>query len=260
MSTINNTSGINRASIIKDATDIQKTLTTRIAAGELEKTIKGFVLASSTKSFFRGEDLLVIQESRNITDGISLVQTAGIYEAVASKSLTRMKELASQAANGTYSGQQERIMQQEFDQLAAENARAAASAEFNGVKLHQGDVVKIHSGDTQVIEIHTEAVETVKGDLVNDAEGAMAAVDTAIKQTSAYRGRLGATAKRLGLAADVLSAKAENLMAAKSRISDADIAKSTAALAATNVRAKAAIAIHAQANSEASGVLALLRG
>ncbi|MCK4959174.1 MAG: flagellin FliC, partial [Planctomycetes bacterium] len=205
-------------------------------------------------------DLLVIQESRNITDGISLVQTASMYEAVASKSLVRMKELAAQAASGTYSDQQKGIMQQEFDQLAAENARAAASVEFNGVKLHQGGVIKIHAGEAQVIEVHTEAVKTVKADLVNDAEGAMTVVDTAIKRTSAYRGELGATAKRLRLAADVLSVKAENLMAAKSRISDADIAKSTAALAAANVRSEVVIAIYAQANSDASGVLALLRG
>ena len=258
MSTIYDTSGINRASIIKSAVDAQKTLTARIAAGELEKTIKGFVLASNTKLFFRGEDLLVIQESRNIADGISLVQTASVTEAVTSKTLVRMKELSAQAASGTYSDQQKGIMQQEFDQLAAENARMSASAEFNGIKLHQGGVIEIYAGDAQVIEIHTEAVKTVKADLVNDPKGAMAAVDTAIKQTSAYRGRLGATANRLELAAEVLSVKAENLMAAKSRISDADIAKSTALLAAANVRAEAGIAIHAQANSRAKAVLALL--
>lgn len=260
MSTIYNLSGINRASIISKATEGQRTLTSRIASGEMDKTIKDFVLAASTKSFFRGEDLVVLQEGRNIIDGISLVQTAGAAEAVTSKSLARMKELVTQASSGTYSGQQKRIMQQEFDQLADENARVAASAEFNGVKLHQGGVIKIHVGDAQVIEIQTEAVKTVKADLVNDPEGAMAAVDVAIKQTSAYRGRLGATAKRLGLAAEVLSVKAEMLMAAKSRISDTDMAKATAALAATNVRSKAVIAIYAQANSDASSVLALLKG
>jgi flagellin len=60
------------------------------------------------------------QSSRNAGDGISLLQTAegalGEVDAI----LVRMKELAQQAATGTYSSTQRTIMNNEYSELAAE--------------------------------------------------------------------------------------------------------------------------------------------
>ncbi|MBD5098006.1 MAG: flagellin [Clostridiales bacterium] len=78
---------------------------------------------------------------KNAKDGISLVQTAeGALQEVHDM-LNRMVELATQSANGTYEGDTDRAqLQKEITQLKSEINRIADSANFNGIKLLNGDM------------------------------------------------------------------------------------------------------------------------
>ena len=78
---------------------------------------------------------------KNAKDGISLVQTAeGALQEVHDM-LNRMVELATQSANGTYEGATDRKqLQKEVDQLKEEIDRISKSANFNGIKLLNGDL------------------------------------------------------------------------------------------------------------------------
>ena len=68
--------------------------------------------------------------------------------------LFRSKELAEQAATGTYTTSQRAIMDSEYQAMAAEIDRIANATEFNGVKLldgslqfqHAGSGLKVHFG------------------------------------------------------------------------------------------------------------------
>ena len=93
---------------------------------------------------------------KNAKDGISLVQTAeGALQEVHDM-LNRMVELATQSANGTYEGATDRAqLQKEVDQLKSEINRIADSANFNGIKLLNGDM----STDA---ELTTQAVSAVR--------------------------------------------------------------------------------------------------
>jgi flagellin-like hook-associated protein FlgL len=66
--------------------------------------------------------------------------------AVIDEKLTRMKELAEQAATGTYTTVQREIINSEYQAMAAEIDRIAAATEFNGVKLLDGSISAIHQG------------------------------------------------------------------------------------------------------------------
>jgi len=82
------------------------------------------------------------QALRNVQDGISMLQTGeGAMDEVHSM-LQRMRELAVQAANGTYAdnGPERTSMGQEIVQLAQEIDRIANSTEFNGQKLLTGNL------------------------------------------------------------------------------------------------------------------------
>lgn len=70
--------------------------------------------------------------ARNANDGISLLQTAEGSIAEVGANLQRIRELAVQAANSTYSAADRQAMQAEVDQLAAEIDRVGISAQFNG--------------------------------------------------------------------------------------------------------------------------------
>lgn len=80
------------------------------------------------------------QGIRNAQDGISLIQTAEGALSVIDEKLIRMKELAEQAATGTYTNEQRLIIHSEFSAMAAEIDRIASATDFNGVKLLNGNV------------------------------------------------------------------------------------------------------------------------
>ncbi len=79
--------------------------------------------------------------SKNVKDGISLVQTAEGAMQEVHDMLGRMKYLATQSSNGTYQNEVDREnLQKEVDSLLEEIDRIADSSNFNGQKLLDGSL------------------------------------------------------------------------------------------------------------------------
>ncbi len=72
---------------------------------------------------------------KNAEDGVSLVQTAEGALTEVHSMLNRMVELATQAANGTYSTSNRQEMQKEINRLNDEIDRISKTSNFNGTKL-----------------------------------------------------------------------------------------------------------------------------
>lgn len=179
-----------------------------------------------------------------------------------SSNLTRMKELAAQAATGTYSDSQKATMQKEFESLAEEVNRVANSTEFNGNKmLHaDGETVEVSIGNGSTISIDSaDMTYDASGvDLVNNAEAVLSDVEAAIENTNEHAAYLGTQSARLESASKVQQIKVENQMAAEARIAHADFAFEVAKNANAQVQSQAAIAMLAQGNTMSSMVLQLL--
>ncbi|MDR1081845.1 MAG: flagellin [Deltaproteobacteria bacterium] len=92
------------------------------------------------------------QGIRNVADMLSLMHTAEGAMAVIDEKLVRMKELAEQAATGTYTTLQRDIINSEYQMMAAEIDRIANATEFNGVKLLNGSINPLHRG--QGLKVH----------------------------------------------------------------------------------------------------------
>ena len=88
------------------------------------------------------------QGIRNANDGISMIQVAeGGMEEIGNI-LGRMKELAVQASNGTYTAASLTTMDNEYQGLATEITRIATTTDFNGQSiLNASSTVNIHVGD-----------------------------------------------------------------------------------------------------------------
>ncbi len=88
------------------------------------------------------------QGIRNANDGMSMVQVAeGGMEEIGNI-LGRMKELAVQASNGTYTAASLTTMDNEYSGLATEITRIAQKTDFNGQSiLNSSSTVNIHVGD-----------------------------------------------------------------------------------------------------------------
>ena len=78
------------------------------------------------------------QGARNVNDAISMIQTADGALAIIDEKLIRMKELAEQAATGTYDSTQRLMIDSEFQQMASEIDRIANATDFNGIKILDG--------------------------------------------------------------------------------------------------------------------------
>ena len=78
------------------------------------------------------------QSNRNASDGISVVQTAESALAEIEDMLQRMRELAVQAADDTYSIEDKAALQSEINQLVEEIDRVATDTEYNTMPLLDG--------------------------------------------------------------------------------------------------------------------------
>jgi len=89
----------------------------------------------AVRELMRADIALLYQGVRNANDGISLLQTMDGAAQVIDEKLIRMKELASQAATGTYSDQQRMMMDMEFQAMKEEIDRIAKSTDFLGISM-----------------------------------------------------------------------------------------------------------------------------
>lgn len=107
-------------------------------------------LAISEK--LRGQITGLKRASMNAQDGISMLQTAEGALGEVSAMLQRMRELAVQAANGTYTSNDRIELQKEVEQLKDEINRISTSTEFNTKKLLNGDGMALWSSSSDKIQ------------------------------------------------------------------------------------------------------------
>ncbi len=108
----------------------------------------GMAIASRMDAQIRGQDVAV----RNANDAISFAQTAEGAVSKVSDSLQRMRELAVQAANGTYSSGDLSNLDAEYQQLSAEITRVTGNTKFNGTSVFGSSTTfQIGSGTADTI-------------------------------------------------------------------------------------------------------------
>lgn len=94
----------------------------------------GLAISEKMRAQIRG----LGQASRNAQDGISMIQTAEGALSESQAIAQRMRELAVQSSNGTYTDDDRELINREFDRLKHEVDRIATDTEFNGKKLLDG--------------------------------------------------------------------------------------------------------------------------
>ncbi|MEW6658179.1 MAG: flagellin [Thermodesulfobacteriota bacterium] len=112
----------------------------RLASGLRINSAADDAAGLAVREMMRTDIRVLNQGVRNANDAISMIQTADGALSVIDEKLTRMKELAEQAATGTYTTAQRLIMDSEFQAMASEINRIANATDFNGVKLLDGSL------------------------------------------------------------------------------------------------------------------------
>lgn len=225
----------------------------------------GLTIASS----FRGQIKSLTQEVRNASDGVSLLQTAEGSTTQITQMLNRMRELVSQALNGTYSQNDRTNMGTEVTALQTEIDRIASDTIWNGSALLDGTFTgrSVQVSDTSTISLTTADLKTQtlgvdSGTIVFSgtiSSSWITSIDNALTTVSNARATMGSTINRLNYAIDNLTNAMTNLSASASRIEDTDYSQATSELAKAQIIQQAATAMLAQSNQQPQLVLQLLK-
>ena len=266
-----------------------QTSTQRLSSGLRVNSAADDAAGLAIRELMRSDIAALNQGVRNANDAISLLQTADGALGVIDEKLVRMKELAEQAATGTYDSTQRLMIESEYQAMASEITRIANSTDFNNIKLLDGNLssddhvgkgggdsglesqgkLKVHFGsandsaeDYYYIKIGTatasalgvgnEAAEDSDAYTVSTQEAAQKAlvgINNAIVSKDKIRAHLGALQNRLENTITNLTTQAENLQAAESRISDVDVATEMTQFVRNQILTQSAVAMLSQANS-----------
>ncbi|HJA08357.1 MAG TPA: flagellin [Candidatus Mailhella merdigallinarum] len=267
--------------------------TRKLSSGLRVDTAADDAAGLAIRELMRSDIAALNQGVRNANDGISLIQTADGALGVIDEKLVRMKELAEQAATGTYDSTQRLMIDSEYQQMASEITRIANATDFNGIKLLDGNLssdthngsgltstgkLKIHFGtandsaeDYYYIQIGTATASalgvgnqsdpTTAGHNIStqeNAQKALQAINNAIVSKDNIRAHLGALQNRLENTISNLSIQAENLQAAESRISDVDVATEMTNFVRNQILTQSAVSMLGQANSLPQMALSLI--
>ena len=212
---------------------------------------------------------------RNTQNATSMIQTAGGALAEIKNMLIRMKDLATQAADGASSSDDRTALQAEFDDLNKEITNIVTNTTFAGTKLLKTDgfaaaaKVKFQIGatkdETMEVDVSTNVgkIETDSAALVwttqttanTMIDKTQAVIDIVSKVDSA----LGAAANRLEHVHNNLANISANTKAATGRIMDTGFATESANMTTNQMLTQAGTAMLKQSNSMSSMVMSLLQ-
>ncbi|HAN20832.1 MAG: flagellin [Clostridiales bacterium GWF2_36_10] len=247
----------------------------------------GLSISEKMRSQIRG----LTQGTRNAQDGVSFIQTAEGALNEVSDMLTRLKELAVQVQNGSYSNDDKANIGAEMNALGTAITEIYVNTKFNGSAVFgsqsgttvlanndgTGNAASIAYGEnaTQTITIKaakTTALNLLTVETADATTGADAAakaanaaavsvtlVENAITEVNTTRAAYGAQQNQLEHASNNMATTKENLQAAESRVRDVDMAEEMMTYTKNNILLQAAQSMLAQANSQPQGVLQLLQ-
>jgi len=210
---------------------------------------------------------------RNTQNATSMIQTAGGALAEIKNMLIRMKDLATQGADGSSSDADIEALNTEFTGLKEEIANILGNTTFGGTKLLSGTGFAVAGGVTFQIgatsdeKMNVDVSDNVLAiaddadalDMETDANAAIDAVQLVIDTVSTVDSALGGAANRLAHVNNNLSNISSNTKAAIGRIMDTDFATESANMTKNQMLTQAGTAMLKQSNQMSQMVMSLLQ-
>lgn len=225
----------------------------------------GVAIAERVRSQFEA----MRQLSRNAQDGINFVQIAEGTLTGSTDLVQRMRVMALQSANGTYTDDQRSHLQRSvvltLDELDALAHRSSA----NGVGLLDGSrsalsittspdgrgplQVALPTADSDGIGLAGLSIATQE-----DATSALDVLDEALEVLYEHRAEMAAARSRMERMIDTLGAAQEQATASHARINDADLGQETVRMLRAQIASDAGAAMMVQVRQATQLVLNLL--
>lgn len=231
----------------------------------------GLQIANRLNAQVRGQEAAIY----NANNAQSMMQTAeGAFEEMTNIAY-RMKELATQGANGTNNASEYTALDAEYQELALEldsimtnTSYGAGTALLDGGKFAAAVTFQVGSSAAETLAVNISAEITAvttavgaPGALTDQTTSgtAMGTVDTLIDNIGAARAALGASMNRLDHTINNVSNMAENTQAAAGQLMDADFAKETSNMTKHQLLMNSGISVLSASNSTTQMIGSLLR-
>ncbi|MBN1497786.1 MAG: flagellin [Spirochaetes bacterium] len=251
----------------------------RLSSGELINRAGDDATGLAVSEKMRTQINGLVQAEKNALNGLSFIQVAESSFQQLNEIMQRIRVLSIQSANGIYSTSDRFQIQVEVSQLVDEIDRIATSAEFNRMKMLRGEYGKnsktgsmffhVGANQNQRIRVYIATVSSKAFNLVNEvnskrtisnvagANAMIGYVDTALDRLNRQRADLGAYYNRLENTIKALGDTYENMMAADSRIRDADMAAEMVEFTKDQILVQTSAAMLAQANAKPKLIMKL---
>jgi len=217
------------------------------------------------------------QAGTNAAQGASVLQVADGGLSRIGDVLQRLKALAAASLSGVPTDTERAFIDAEYQELLSEIDGIAETTRFNGESLLDGTA----STTTQSYFVGTDASDTIDVALdglssvadyqaatlgvttdvttSGNASAALAEIDAAIDIISEARANVGAIVSRFEFRGQQIATSIENIDAAKSSITDVDLAAEQSRLVSTQVLVQAGVSALSQANQIPQTLLRVLQ-
>ncbi len=218
--------------------------------------------------------------TRNVQDGVSMLQTAegGLQEITSM--IQRIRELTLQAGNGTTTPSDRSVIQNEIDQLLDGINSTADQTEFNGLKLlgqneedkvlsmpiganvgESTDIPQLdltNSEQSDIPELYLIKSGKGKNVLDGNVDDALNIIDSTLNKVISYRSKYGALENKFESNYYNMQELTDRMIGADSNLTDADIAEEIVGYSKESIIVQASNAMIAQANELPQDVLKIL--
>ncbi len=213
---------------------------------------------------------------RNAQDAVSMMQTAEGAMDEMTNIVQRMKDLATQGANGTNNVDDLSAMNKEFGELQKELKNITDNTTFGGTNLLKtkfAAAVDFQVGGKSTEKVSVDVITDLKAvtdvtsltapaavlDSQTNAGTAMGNMDTLLDNIGKVRSAFGANINRLEHTVNNLSNMKENTDMANGRIMDADFAQESTNMTKNQMLMQAGMSVLSNSNQMTGMVTSLLR-
>ncbi|NIH32905.1 flagellin N-terminal helical domain-containing protein [Hafnia paralvei] len=286
LSIFTNASSMASTNALNKSNSLLSTSMERLGTGKRINSAADDAAGMQIASRLQGQTNGMTVAKRNIADATSMLQTAeGAFDEV-SNIMYRMKDLATQAANDTNSKEDRDSLQSEFDQLNSELGNIMSNTSYGGTKLLSNGTglsasgglnFQIGSSNAETLNVNVASqlkdltktigsnasgsasgLGALKLTSATSASGAIADLESALKEVGTLRSSLGANINRLGHTSANLANMQDNTELALGNIRDADFASEASTMTRQQMLAQTSMSMLKQSNSMSGMVMSLL--
>ncbi len=227
---------------------------------------------------FRQEIASLKVAYNNASQATNLIQVAEGTTSKITDMITRLKELATEAASDTVDDSRRTFLHNEAHQIIEEINNLADSTKYAGQALfcaasaagttftfqvgyenQNYDRIELTIGDVHTSNLGAGGITTIDLTNISSAQTALTCIDNALSSLNAVVANLGAVQNKLTYRQGKIQVQIENFTGSESTIRDVDMAAEMANFTKNQILVQTSMAMLAQANALPQNVVQLLR-